>query len=159
MIVVSDTSPITNLLKIGEIKLLNELFGRIIIPVHVEKELNRIPFQKEFLKMSEWIEVASISNNDLFNRLITEVHSGEAAAMVLAIELRADYLLIDEQKGRAVAESLGIPVTGLIGIFILAKKKGFILEIKPYLQKLVYEAEFYLSPNLFQKVIRAVGEN
>jgi len=158
MIVVSDTSPVTNLLKIDEIELLKKLFGRIVIPVQVEKELSRIPSQHAKLQELHWIEVISFSRKDLYEQLIIQVHSGEAEAMVLAIELDADYLLIDEQKGRAIAKKMGIPITGLIGIFILAKKRGLVPKIKPYLQRLVYEAEFFINPLLFQKVLKAVDE-
>ena len=159
MIVVSDTSPISNLLQIGEIDLLRQVFGKIVIPTEVFVEICRIESHKEFLIKQDWIKTATLSNTNLKNSLLNNLDSGEAEAIALAVELKADYLLIDEIKGRQIAENYGIKVTGILGVLIKAKKDGLITELKPYLQRLVNDAGFWLNPKLIKKILEMVNEN
>ena len=158
MVIVSDTSPVTNLIKIGELDLLKNVFENIIIPQTVYEELCVLDKQKVILEQADWITVMDLKNSTLTTALLLEVDKGEAEAIALAIELEADYLLIDEQAGRAVAERLGIKITGIIGLLIQAKQKGFIEKVKPYLERLIHEASFRISPQLFKNVISLLKE-
>jgi len=119
MIVVSDTSPITALLGIGEAELLPKLFGEVIIPEAVRDELLR-----GHDALPSWLRVEAVGNRDEALRLAELVDRGEAEAIELAKELRADRLLIDERKGRRLAEQESVPVIGLVGVVLLAKTKG-----------------------------------
>jgi uncharacterized protein len=76
----------------------------------------------------------------------------------LALELNADLLLIDERKGRAVGNSLGISMTGVLGVLIEAKSKGLILAVKPVLNDVITKAGFWVQPNLYTSILNAVGE-
>ncbi len=159
MIIVSDTSPITNLLQIGDLDLLHQIFGTIIIPNRVFTELCQIESQKEILTNQFWIVRATLSNPILKDELLKELDEGEAEAIALAVELKADFLLMDEQKGRQIAESYGLKVVGILGVLIQAKQKGLISEIKPHLQRLINEAGFWLNPQLVEKILELVKEN
>lgn len=86
MIVVSDTSVITNLIQLGHLPLLKELFENIIIPQKVFDELARIPKQIEIIDENAWIEVRKISDEAHFKKLISTLDPGEAEAIALAIE-------------------------------------------------------------------------
>ena len=111
MIVVSDTSPLTSLLTIGQIELLEKLFGSVVIPPAVADELRR--------RHQDWppfIREVALSDRSSVARLSAKLHLGEAQAIVLAKELRADALLIDELVGRTVAQREGVPVVGLLGV-------------------------------------------
>ena len=158
MVIISDTSPISNLMKIGELHLLQQVFETIVIPRIVYEELCIIDCQKSMLEQLDWITVIELKDSSLKNTLLLELDKGEAEAIALAIELNADFLLIDEKTGRAVAERLGLKITGIIGILIQAKQKGFIYQVKPYLERLINEASFRISPNLFKNVISLLNE-
>ena len=145
-------------IKIGELDLLKNVFETIVIPRIVYEELCVIDKQKKIIEQANWINVVDLKNLSLKTTLLLEVDKGEAEAIALAIELKADYLLIDEQAGRAVAERLGIKITGIIGILIQAKQKGLIEKVKPYLERLMNEASFRISPHLFKNVIALLNE-
>ena len=158
MIIISDTSPVTNLIKIGELDILRKLFQTIVIPQIVYEELCVLDKQKAILEQNDWIKVIALKDSTLKTALLLEIDKGEAEAIALAIELNADYLLIDEQAGRAIAEKLGVKITGIIGILIQAKQKGFIIQVKPYLERLINEASFRISSHLFKNVIALLNE-
>ncbi|MCT7983462.1 DUF3368 domain-containing protein [Laspinema sp. A4] len=83
---------------------------------------------------------------------------GEAEAIALARELNADRLLIDERKGRAVASRLGIKLTGVLGILIVAKRRELITEIKPLIDELIDISRFRVGDELYARVLQDVGE-
>ncbi len=158
MVVISDTSVISNLVQLDLAELLNELFGVVIIPKSVEEELSIIPSQLDYIRKKNWIKVSSISNKELYNELLENLDSGEAESIVLAIEMKADLLLIDEKKGRQIATSYGVKISGLIGLLIKAKEQLLVNEIKPILDKLVYEIGFRINPKLYSYILEIVDE-
>lgn len=158
MIIVSDTSPVTNLIQIDQLGLLKDLFGEIVIPQIVYTELCTISSQKEILENQNWIRVKSLTEVSIKNKILAELDEGEAEAIALAIELKADYLLIDEQKGRSIAEKYGIRITGLLGLLLIAKEKKLIKAIKPVLEKLIYNAGFRINTALYLFILQSAGE-
>lgn len=158
MIVVSDTSPITNLIQIGNLDLLRQLYQRIIIPPAVYSELAFLDNQKTLLIEADWIEPIEITDQRLLPELLGRVDRGEAEAIIIALELNADLILMDEQTGRGVAEEYGLKLTGVLGVLVQAKQKGLISEVKFFMEKLKNEASFRIHPNLFEKILALVGE-
>jgi len=158
MIVISDTSVITNLIQLDQLSLLQQLFGDIILPQKVFDELSKVPDQIDIIEKTNWIEIKQISDRDHFEKLITTLDPGEAEAIVLAIELKADALLIDEKKGRKIAQEYGIVITGLLGILIKSKAENLIQEVKPILDKLIFEIGFRISPKLYRDILEKVDE-
>ena len=69
--------------------------------------------------------------------MITSIYKGELEAISIAIELKADLLIIDEKLGRIVATNIGFDITGLVGILITAKNKNLILSVKDALDKVI----------------------
>jgi uncharacterized protein len=121
MIVVSDTSPLTALLKVGKTDLLKTLFQEVIIPQAVRDELLR-----SHALLPDWLHVIAVSNRHQADQFAEIVDLGEAEAITLALELHANLLLIDERKGRRLAAQKGIPVIGLLGVVLLARRKRLI---------------------------------
>lgn len=91
-------------------------------------------------------------------RLELELDPGEAAAIALAIELKADLLLLDERRGRTVASRFGLRFVGLLGVLIEAKQQGYLGAVKPILDDLITRAGFWVSQPLYERVLQAAGE-
>ena len=112
MTVVSNTSPISNLAKVGKLTLLQQIYGEIIIPIAVFNELNHQgagEIVSTAVRSSVWIKTQPVTNFGIVSSLLDKVNQGEAEAIALAIELNATQLLIDERIGRREATRLGIP--------------------------------------------------
>jgi hypothetical protein len=128
MIVVSDTTPLITLMKIDHLDLLEKAFGEIQIPEAVYTELTSNPrFQTEISQIQNcpFIHIQKISDERSVNlfRRATGLDIGESEAIILSDDIHADLLLIDEVKGRQVAEQMGIKIIGTIG-FLLTERKG-----------------------------------
>lgn len=153
MIVVSDTSPITALLAVGKADLLKQLFGEVIIPNAVETELLRT-----HPMLPAWLRVQSLQSSTKASLYARSVDRGEAEAIALAEELHADHLLIDERKGRRLAQQQGVPVVGLLGVVLLAKRAKLISSARKLLEALDHEAGIYLTDELKEAALKTVGE-
>ncbi len=164
MIIVSDTSPIANLIVVGQIDLLPQLFGVIVIPEVVYQELlangENHPVTQTVMAVS-WLEVRSVSNQSQVMRLERDqrLDPGEANAIVLALELKATQLLIDERLGRTEAKRQGLRITGILGALLAAKRQGLISAIRPILDQLIGEANFRISKQLYDEVLDLAGES
>ena len=163
MIVISDTSAITNLAAIDHLKLLPLLYNQVIIPEAVYRELVDIalpvPGTIE-VQTASWLEVRTIADREVVERLQSEMRldPGESEAIAIALELKADLLLIDERRGRAEANRLGLRITGLLGILIEAKGKNLISAVKPLMDALIATSEFRVSSALYNKILNMVNE-
>jgi uncharacterized protein len=161
MIIVSNTSPISNLIFIGEIALLQQIYPKVFIPPAVHLELMRLPILQPIvidLLNIGWLEIQTPTNLQLVDTLNQKLDPGEAEAIALALELSVDWLLIDERLGREVATGYGIKLRGLMGILINAKQQGIVPVIKPILDRLINQAGFRVSPALYARTLQEVGE-
>jgi uncharacterized protein len=153
MIVVSDTSPLTALLTIGQADLLTKLFGDVIIPPAVHAELLRAHHN-----LPNWLRIHSLRDETKARFYAQSIDRGEAEAIALAEELHADHLLIDERKGRRLAKQQGLPILGLLGVILIAKRAQLVPSARALLEQLNLEAGIYLSEELKEAALKTVGE-
>ncbi|MCB9275925.1 MAG: DUF3368 domain-containing protein [Lewinellaceae bacterium] len=161
MIIISDTSPITSLLAVDSVHLLQDLYNIVAIPEGVKQELLRVESRRleiEKLLSEDWLQVKPFTDQELFNKISTDLDQGESEAITLGLELHADLILIDETKGRSVAKAYGLKVTGLLGVLMEAKSKKLISSVKELLDALVEKAGFYVKRDLYDSVLKAADE-
>jgi len=162
VIVVSNTSPIINLAAIGRLELLRALYKKVIIPQAVYDEITikgaGQPGADEIEK-SEWIEVKDVPDKNLAEAFKLELDEGEAEAIALSIGIEAKFLLMDERRGREIADRLGLTYIGILGIIIEARHKNLITSAKPLLDDLISKAGFWISKRLYTRVLQIAGES
>lgn len=161
MKVVSNTSPLIALARIGNLQLLHQLYGEIFIPEAVWHEViiggSDRPGANE-IKSASWVKTQAIANKPLVQALRQDLDAGEAEAIVLALEVEADFLLMDEHLGRETADLLGLRYIGTIGVLISAKRHQVIKEIRPYLDTLRNVAGFWVDDELYLRILKDEAE-
>ena len=135
MIVISDTTPVLSLLKAGCLELLEKLYGNVLIPKAVYRELTENPVyfeEAKIIKATKFFSVAEVANIKSVDvlRSVTGLDAGESEALIMYDEKNADLLLIDEHKGRRVAKQLKVKYIGTAGILMLAYDKGYIGQVE-----------------------------
>jgi len=161
VIVVCDSSPIIGLSAVGKLSFLQRLYGKILIPVSVAREIttgNSGQPGADELQSSDWITIQTVGDSVLLRALDGELDRGEAEAIALAVELRAELLLVDERRARKVAARLGLAFVGILGVLVEAKKKGLLVEVRPVLDDLRVRAGFRIKADLYSLVLRTAGE-
>lgn len=159
MIIVSNTTPLSELAKIDRLPLLQTLFNTILIPQEVYTELTTGNHPATILiPAATWIEARTVNHPERITQLLQPgLDRGECAAIALAEELNADRLLMDEQAGRNLARTLELPIIGTIGILLLAKQQGILNAIAPLLNDLIDQGT-WISPPFHRQVLQLANE-
>lgn len=128
MLVVSDTTPLISLMKIGHLDLIQQLFGEIQIPEAVLHELisnRRFPEESRLIQESAFIKTVVVEDMKAVELLCRSagLDQGESEAIILSDSNEANLLLMDEAKGRKVAKQMGIQIMGTIGLLMTAYKE------------------------------------
>ena len=147
--IISDTSCLILLDKIGELNLLHKLFGTIITTSEVAFEFG--------LPLPDWFEIQQPKDKNYQTIIEASVDKGEASAIALAVELDDCLLIIDDLKGRKFAQQLGLTIIGTIGILVDAKLAGIIPSVKPLLTK-IKTTNFRISDQLEMLILKKAGE-
>ena len=164
MLVVSNTSPVMNLAVVDLLSLLREQFGEVVVPAGVIEELRLDTDYPGTEKLRQaisegWLRQETAENQQLILALKRELDNGEAEAIALALQLKAELLLMDERDGRSVAKSMGLNPIGIIGVLVRAKQVGTIQSVREVLARLRNEAGFYIADNLMERILSEVGES
>jgi len=160
MIVVSNSGPLIALARIGQLPLLLGLFGEVHVPESVRREVVVDGAGRAGLddvSVADWIRPETVDDRVGVDLLRDRLGEGESEAIVLAIEKEAGLLLIDEERGRRVAEARGINVTGTLGVLVLAKKRGLLEEVTTHLDAL-RGAAFRMDKALYDAVQELAGD-
>lgn len=161
MIVVSNTSPLTNLAAIGQFSLLQKLYSEIHIPTGVWEELNAMgkpwPGSKEVAE-AQWIHQHNVQNQRWVQSLRKDLDKGESETIVLAAELNAQMVLMDEKEGRWAAKRVQLKPLGILGVLLEAKSRKFITETKPHIDALRYIAGFRIGQSLYEHLLTLSNE-
>lgn len=138
-IIISDTSCLIILSKIGELDLLRKLYGNIVTTTDIASEFGE--------DLPDWIEIKNVKDLHKQRLLEMQIDKGESSAIALALETEDSTVVLDDYKARKIANQLGINYTGTIGIIIKAKQSGIIFSIKPVLEK-IKQTNFRISAEL-----------
>ncbi|KAF0143862.1 MAG: nucleic acid-binding protein [Nitrospirae bacterium] len=163
MIVVSNASPLINISRLKLFHHLLALYEKLVIPEAVfievaEKGAGRTGDTEVSAGLkSGFIEKKRVSNALAVSALSEFFGGGEAEAIVLASEISADAILLDDNKARIVAQSMKLHIIGTIGILLELKNKNIIPKVKPYLNEAI-KYGFRISPDLYNKVLQKAGE-
>ncbi len=107
---------------------------------------------------ASWHSVQAVQNSAVVATLKTQMDSGEAEAIALAMELGDVLLILDDKKARRVAGQIGLKVIGTVGMLLRAKRAGVIASVKPLLRELL-QANFRISDGIIQEALRLSGES
>ncbi len=163
MIIVSNTTPIISLTKIGLLSLLEDLFAEIIIPEGVYDELiqnKKFENEAKVIQASKFLKVMHVENEFAVKLLQKQLNLdlGESEAITLADTLQSNLLMIDERKARIIAKNMGLKLTGTLGILVMAKKRNKINVIRPYLDQLI-DCGIRIGDSLYHEILISVGED
>jgi len=157
VIVVSNTTPIISLASINRLDLLEKMFGKIVISEAVYNEIKA----KQHYGYSEidniFIEVQKITGYLYKDFLLKELDAGEAETIILAKEINADFVIMDENLGYKIANNVGLTAIRTLSILLKAKEKGHIYQLKPLLDQMIERGRWY-SNNVYQAVLKQANE-
>jgi len=105
-----------------------------------------------------WLRVEEVEDHALVKILQRDLDGGEAETIGLALQMKANRVLLDEREGRRVAKSLGLKVTGVLGILLRAKREGHLPSLQETMEQLQEQAGFRIGRELFADVLREGGE-
>ena len=158
--VIVNTTPLVALCHVGQLDILKKVYGEIMIPQAVYRELSEkkeSKCKKQVDASLDWIHVEKIENQMAKSMFKTQLHDGEVEVMILAKEKNADIVIIDDANAKKHAKYLKLPVTGTLGVLIKAKRQGYISELKPIIQGMI-DKYIYISEKLMRLCLEQVNE-
>ena len=153
MIVVSNTTPLSSLFSIDALWLLPKVFTAINI---AEAVSNEVQAGGIILQPDEFI-VHRLNNTTAVEILLHDLDRGEAETIILAKELQADVVIIDERLGNRIAQESGLRVIGTLTVLRFAKERGLIDTVRPLLDTIIAHGQWY-SPRVYTDFLQSIGE-
>jgi predicted nucleic acid-binding protein len=157
-LIICDSSPLIGLAIIDNLHLLDELFGRVMVPNKVFEEAT-MAGKPGAVEIAKWAKdkVQKVSDTAVVEAFRANLDPGESEALALYRETKADFLLIDEKRARRTAMLQKMNVIGTVGVLIIGKDAHLIERIKPYMDTLI-SADFRISTGLYQYALELAGE-
>ena len=143
--VIINSTPLIALCKVNQLELLRELYTEITIPEAVFQEITakNDSVKRKILENGAWIHVQSVSDTIDRRMYKAKLHDGEVEVMILAQEIKADLVIIDDNAARKAAVYLGLPLTGTVGVLLRAKEKGFVPKVMPIVDSMEQNGLYY----------------
>jgi uncharacterized protein len=158
-LIISNTSPIFYLHRLGLIDILHELYGTITVPEAVKHELDQggvtgedVPRLEEYA----WINIVKVRPPQYLN-LVVDLGRGESEVLAIAADHPSALLILDDKLARSIAKMQGFHLTGTAGVLLRAKEKGFIPALRPVMERLV-SLDFRLKLDLLEAILHLAGE-
>jgi len=161
--VIVNSTPVILLSAIGKLSLLKEIYHTVYI--YISKAVyDEIMVKDEFkaarsliAALGGWIQVENIINEDAKKFFNVALHIGEVEVMILAKEIGADLLIIDDYLARKHASYLELKVTGTLGVLLKAKNLGVIEQVKPLIDQMI-NSGIYIETKVYHDVLAIAGE-
>lgn len=147
--IISDTSCFIILTNIGELEILFKVYGKVVTTHDIATEYGEA--------LPDWVEIATVTDKYRQKILEIQIDKGESSAIALALETPDSTVILDDYKARKIAERLGLPFTGTIGVIIRAKLKGIIPSIKPLFEK-IKQTNFRLTTEIEIQALKEANE-
>ncbi len=147
--IISDTSCFIILTNIGELELLQKVYGQIVTTPEIVAEFGA--------PLPEWVEINEVKDKYRQTILELQIDKGESSAIALALETPDSVVILDDYKARKIAERLGVTLTGTIGVIIKAKLNGIIPSVKPIIEK-IKQTDFRLCAEIEIQALKEADE-
>jgi predicted nucleic acid-binding protein len=147
--IISDTSCFIILSNIGELNLIQKVYGQIITTIEIATEFGE--------QLPDWVSIHQVTDKYRQQLLEMQIDKGESSEIALALETPDCTIILDDYKARKIADQLGLHFTGTIGVIVKAKLNGVIPSIKPLLSK-IRLTDFRLSVELELFALKEAGE-
>ncbi|MGL4502361.1 MAG: DUF3368 domain-containing protein [Planktothrix sp.] len=161
MKIICNATPLINFASINRLDILKSLFAEMVIPqaVYSETVESGFPSSETIVKgiKAGWLKVKSVP--EMPDSIPLELDAGEREVIALALNQQKTRVVLDEKRARKVAQSLDLNVIGTLGILILAKHKQIIPQVKPLLDAMMIEAQYWVNQSLYDNVLQAVSED
>lgn len=158
--IVSNTTPISNLIQLDLLCLIEDLGEKVTIPNAVAKELDDGVdiLGKWRERCGKLVNIQSVSPDPLIQQFLISLHPGEAEALTLAIRQNSRLFLCDDFDARKLAYLHGLRVSDTLGLLIAGKSRGLIPAVTPFLDRLRIDVRFWLTDALYKEIIKLSGE-
>ena len=148
-LIISDTSCLILLSNIDELNLLRNFGKEVLITQEILQEFGK--------SLPDWIQIKEPIDRQFQKLLGREIDKGEASAIILALETPGSILIIDDLKGRRIADQMDIKYSGSFGLILRAKQEGIITSVRPIIEK-IRKTNFRFSENLLLSILNQAGE-
>jgi uncharacterized protein len=157
---VADTSPLIFLAKLDRLDLLRKAVDEILVPYAVVQEIRQRPdwtSQKIEDALKTWVRVEPARGQQLVHVLLADLDEGEAEAIVLALEVGAERIVMDDLDGRRLARRVGLRPIGTLGLLLAARRRGELASLREEIERLRREG-FRVSDSVVQAILVEAGE-
>lgn len=150
-LVVSNSSPLIALAQIDQLDLLQALFVSLLVPPAVVRET--VPT----VTLPTWVTERALTQPIGALMLSSSLGPGESEVISLGLEIGAQWVILDDRPARRLAQSLGLPVIGTLGVLLAAKRRGLLDALRPELDGLI-KFGFFIAPDLYEQILADAGE-